>query len=260
METFFRILKAEWLKLRRSTVVWLVTLGALFIPCVLLTARLAHPQAMPAAYRAGGFWEQLWNQTWEAVTLILLPMMVLLVVSLIVQIEFRNNTWKQVHSSPVPLPLIFLAKLVVILSVVVGFFLLLNAGAYLAAVLPAVLLPGVPYPAEPLPWALFAARNLHYFLGCLPIVALQYGLSLHCKNFMIPLGVGGGLWLAAIGGTSWRFIYLIPYNYAGMELLFATGTRARPALPASLDQLALLYFAVFLAAGLALYTLKSERG
>lgn len=260
MMTFLRVLASEWLKLRRSLVVWLVSLGALFVPSILLLARLTHARSLPAAYRAEGFWELLWKQTWEAVTLILLPMMVILIVSLVVQVEFRNNTWKQVHASPVPLALLFFAKLQVIVSVVVGFFVLLNTGAYLAAVLPALLLPGVAYPAEPLPWALFGARNLHYFLGCLPIVALQYGLSLQAKNFLIPLGVGGGLWLAAIGGTSWRFIYLVPYNYAGMEYLYATGTRSRPALPASLDQLALLFFAIFLIAGLVAYLRQSERG
>jgi lantibiotic transport system permease protein len=135
--TFLAGVRSEWLKQRRSLGAWLVLGGGLFIPGIITAVRLLRPAGLPQLYRAPGFWERLWTQSWESMAVMILPLVVMLAASLIVQIEYRNNTWKQVHATPQPLATIFLAKLVMILKLVVQLLFWFNAGIYLAGIVPA---------------------------------------------------------------------------------------------------------------------------
>ena len=40
---------------------------------------------------------------------------------------------------------------------------------------------------------LFLKEDALYFIDCLPIVALQYLISLRFKNFLVPVGAGAAL-------------------------------------------------------------------
>jgi hypothetical protein len=113
-----------------------------------------------------------------------LPLGAILSTSLIAQIEYKNNTWKQLHTLPLSYTTIFFAKLTVIIVLMLQFFALFNLGIYLSAVVPYLLVGGTPYPAQPLPYALFLNENLLFFVDTLPIVALQYLISLRFKNFL----------------------------------------------------------------------------
>src|SRR5476651_2177115 len=117
---------AEWLKQRRSAATWLIFLGACFVPAIIFVARVARPGILPALNRAAGYWLKLWQQSNEAVAIILFPILLILLTTLIVQIETRNNAWKQVHTSPQPLAFIYFGKLFIILTAVVAFFLLFH--------------------------------------------------------------------------------------------------------------------------------------
>jgi hypothetical protein len=227
----------EWMKLRGSAALWLVSLSACFVPTIILVARLVRPLPQQSS-------ESFWKNAWEANAILLLPMVVMLLTSLVVQIETRNNTWKQVHASPQRF--VFAAKLSIILTLVAGFFLIANAAVFATA-----LLTG--RGATPL----FGARSFRLFVDVLPIVALQYLLSLHVKNFMIPLGIGVAVWLAAIGGLSWKYIYVIPYVYPAMDFLQMAG--ARP-FSVNLHACAAAYSIAFCLAGAILYARKEDRG
>jgi hypothetical protein len=251
-------LHSEWLKQRRGATWWLAVASAGFVPAIVLAARLTHPGSLPALYAQPGFWEASWKVSWEAVAVLLLPMLLMLITSLVVQIETRNNTWKQVHAGPLPLAIVFGAKLAIIVVTVAGFFVLANLFACTGALIPS-LLRDVPHP-PPLPWRLFARRSAGLFVDGLPIVALQYTLSLQLKNLMVPLGVGMGLWLASIGALSWKYIYVIPYGYSAMDFLSIIGNRSLQDLPLGLHALSLLVAAAITAAGLLLYTRKPDLG
>lgn len=51
----------------------------------------------------------------------LLPMGLILATSLITQMEFRNNTWKQLHTTPQKYSTIFTAKFIVIIGLTLQF-------------------------------------------------------------------------------------------------------------------------------------------
>src|SRR5450432_3168395 len=75
--------------------------------------------------------------------LFLYSICVILAASLITQIEYKNNTWKQLHSLPLSFTTIFFSKLAVIIVMVLQFFIWFNIGIYLSALIPYLLVSGV---------------------------------------------------------------------------------------------------------------------
>ena len=260
MRIFFHCLQAEWLKKKRSLGSWLVVVGSLFTPAIVLVVRLLHPASLPALYANSAFWTSLWKSSWESMSIFFLPMAAILSTSLITQIEYRNNAWKQVRTLPLPPLTLFLAKLAVIAILMIEFFALFDLGVYLSAILPSLLIPGVPYPAQPLPvWAFLADTGV-YMVACLPIVALQYLLSLQFKNFLVPVGVGFMTWVAALAALSTKFSWLIPYAYTMLHYL-KDDAKGRVQLPTSqLQGMSLGYTLLFLAVGYILFANQKQQG
>jgi hypothetical protein len=190
----------------------------------------------------------------------LLPLGTILTTALVAQIEYKNNAWKQLHTLPVTLSTIFFSKLSVILMMLLAFFVLFNLGIYLAAVVPYLVVPGVPYPKGNIPYADFALQNLEYMIVCLPIVALQYLMSLKYKNFLVPIGIGFLLWVCGLACLSWQYGYLMPYTYC-MFTYVKSGGSARVILPTvDLRLMAILYFIVITLISYILFVTKKEKG
>ncbi len=258
--SFIHSFQSEWLKTRRSLASWLVLCGAFFTPLIIIVARLVHHDTLPKLYASDGFWNQLWRNSWESMAIFLLPVGVVLATSLVAQLEFKNNTWKQLHTVPLSFTTIFFAKLSVILVMLLQFFVLFNIGIYLSALIPYLLVSGVPYPKASIPWMACLKQNGYFFLDCLPIVALQYLISMQFKNFLVPVGVGFLLWIAALGGISWKYGYWLPYTYCMFNYLKGQ-TGGRAIVPAmNIHLMAVGYCLLFTAVSYTLYLTKKEKG
>lgn len=214
---------------------------------------------LPQVYAADGFWTLLWRSSWESMAIFLLPMVAILATSLITQIEYRSNAWKQVHALPLSLASIFFSKLLVIILMIAQFLALFNLGVYLSAVVPWLLVGGVPCPATP-PLRSFLAQDALYFVDCLPIVAAQYLLSLRFKSFLVPIGVGFLAWVGALAALSWRMAYVVPYAY-GMLTYLKDAPAGRAIVPtAGVHGFAVGYFVLFTASGYGLFVAKAQKG
>ena len=256
---YFRAVSSEWLKRRRSLTTWLILGSAAFVPTIIFLSRFRRIDVLPALYRDARFWELLWRQAWEAMALMILPLAVMLMVSLITQIEDRNNAWKQVHAAPVPLPIVFAAKLTVIVALVSALVLLHVAAIYAVGILPAIILPSVPAPIAAFPLRMFLRRSVDFIIDLLPIVAIQFALALRFRTFLTPLAIGMAMWILSVGTVSWRYNYTIPYLYAGLDYLIVEYHRQVP-LPASPPVIAAGCFAVFTLAGYLVYAARRDKG
>ena len=258
--TFIHCVRSEWLKQRHSMAIWLVLAGGAFVPAILFLIRARRRALLSAMHASATFWTTLWDQSWNSMSTVFLPMFIIMAVSVVIQLESRNNAWKQLHASPQPLPIIFFAKLTIILLIVAELFAVFNVGIYVAGVLPALLFSGVGYPVARLPVALFVQRNIVYFVDGLPIVATQYLLALRFRNVMVSIGIGMALWFIAIVAISSEYNYLMPYGYCAMSWMRESNQVAQRALPASVPVLAFGCFVAFTAAGLAVYMTQIDRG
>lgn len=257
---FIHAFQSERLKTRRSLASWMVIVGAFFTPAIVIVARLLHPSRLPVLYASDEFWMLLWKSSWESMAIFFLPMAAILATSLVTQIEYRNNAWKQVLTLPLSPAVVFCSKLAIILLMLVQFVILFNVGIYLSAVAPYLLTRNVPYPQAPLPWRYFVMQDLRYFIDCLPIVAAQYLLSLRFKNFLVPVGCGFLAWVSALAALSWKFGYVVPYTYCMLDYL-QENPGGRAVVPTfDIHGFATCYFVLFTIGGYWLFVTKTQKG
>jgi len=253
--SFVHSFQSEWLKKRRSAAVWLVLIGGFLIPVIMLIVRFTNFDRLAVVNGSDKVWDSLYHGSWRSMGLFLLPMGVILATSLVTQLEFRNNAWKQLHTTPQSLSTIFFAKLAVILVMLMQFFILFNVGIYLVGVIPSFF-NGVPYPKQSYTPTLLLKQNYGFIIACLPIVALQYLLSLQFKNFLLPIGAGLGLLVASLIAVNWKHGYSIPYTYCSYNFL---GAKVVPG-GANIMAWSLGYFVVFTGLAYFLYIKKGEKG
>ncbi|MGE0246559.1 MAG: ABC transporter permease [Pyrinomonadaceae bacterium] len=256
---FINSFRSEWLKRRRSLAALLIIVGALFMPVMTLLRLINDREKLPELYVQDNFWMVIWGQSWQSMNLMLLPIGVILSVSLITQIEYKNNAWKQLHTTPQTLTTIFFAKLSVVLVMAVQVFIIFNIAIYLTAIIPAFLFTDVPYPAASIPAGFFAEKNLHYLINILPIIGLQYLLSLQFRNILVPLGGGFAIWMAGAISLSWKYSYLFPYLHGAIDFVVGEG-RLDLVIPINMQLLSLIYFSASVIVGYLLFILKRERG
>lgn len=253
---FIRSFSSEWLKTRRTAASWMVIAGSLLIPAIMLLARFINHERLLQESVSPTMWNDLISGCWQFMAIFLLPMGVILATSLITQNEFRNNTWKQLHTTPQHLAVIFVAKLSVILVMLVQFFVLYNIGIYLAGIIPGLFYNDVHWPVQDYPLQEVLMLNAKYFACCLPIVALQFLVSLLVRNFLIPLGIGIGLLISALIALQWEYGYIHPYVYNAMSFMRSM-SQEPPEI--NLTAWACAYFFVIITAAFVLYAGKKEK-
>ncbi len=251
--TLLYSIQTEWLKKKGSLASWLVVIGAFFTPSVLTLIQIMKPEKLPAKFQTPDFWEAFFKNSWQTMNVMLLPMGIILAISLITQLEYKNNAWKQLHATPQSLTAIFFAKFTVILLMQLQLFLLFTVGIYLSALIPSLVLADVQYPAQPFPYMYFLRESALYFIDVLPIVAIQYLLALQFRNFLIPVGAGLILMVTGIIMISWKYAYVYPYNYSMLYFI-----NRFPDL--NIHALALGWFGGIMTVGYALYVTKKDKG
>jgi len=210
---YFHSIQSEWLKRKRSLAAWLVIVGALFTPTIQTLIQILRPAKTPEKFAVPDFWIVYFRDCWQVMVALLLPMGITLAVSLVAQLEYKNNTWKQLHATPLPLSVIFFSKLTVLLVMMAQLFVLFTAAIILSAVVTAAALPTVSLPADPIPVAYYFKETTAYFLFMLPVVAIQYLLALLFRNFLVSVGTGLVLMVASLILLSWELSYVFPYSY-----------------------------------------------
>jgi hypothetical protein len=243
---------AEWLKTRKSSAQWLCLAGGFFVPLIFLIGFIKNGNSI-ISYAHGKAWEMHFMQCWRIMAQFLFPMGIILAISLIAQLEFRNNAWKQLHSTPQTFANIFVAKYVVIIFMLLEFFIYFNIGILVSGAIPSLIFSSA-FP-EPFPFLFFMKWNMKIFILFLPVSAFQYLLSLQFKNFMFPIGIG----LLALIGTlisisKWKYIWLSPFCYGVSPPGFSFHYPFNGYLTAS------AYFMLLIGLAFFLYQRKKEKG
>lgn len=256
MILLLRAFRGERLKLRRSLTRWAIVAGACFTPAIMLAVRLHQSARTAAMHASGAYWRRHWLESWESIAVLILPLLLILVTTLVIQVEYRNNTWKQLHAAPVPLSVLYAAKLAMLSTLLLEIFAVIAAGLLVAGWIPVHSLSG----GSPFPLAEILRWSGRFALDCLPIVGLQYGLALVFRNVLTPLGVGVGAWMTGLVLMNTPYVAAVPYAYVGVDYLIVAGHRAARSLVASPPLLAVMAFALSLLVGFVAYVRATDRG
>ena len=204
--------KAEFLKSKRTAAFWITVVGAAFVPIISSIMLVARPGHFIPALKKDP-WQLIIIDNWQAGAFFLLPMFVILVTSLVVQTEYKNNTWKQVYASPRTIADIFFSRFIVIHTLILLAFILFNAFIIITACAANLLQKGYTFFDHPVPWKTLIALTIKLYFSVLAITSIQYWLSLRFRNFIIPVGIGLALLIIGFMINQWEQLYCYPYMY-----------------------------------------------
>lgn len=134
-----------------------------------------------------------------------------LLTSLVVNIETKATAWKHLYAQPVGRGAVFFSKLLLILALnavalVLFVGLVLGAGALLG-----VLQPKLGFQAHAVPMEVVLRMLGRTYVATLGLLAVQYVVSLYWRSFVVPVGVGMGAVVATVALLSWEHADKIPY-------------------------------------------------
>lgn len=255
MTTFIKSISCEWLKTKRTFAFWLSVAGGFFIPLLQLIFYYYKGFSLQA-FKADGVnvWEVHYNRCWENMAVLLLPLGIILVTGLLTQSEHKNNGWKQLHCTPQSYASIFFAKYIVVFLVILLFFLFFNIGILLSGIIPALTIDGR-LPGDPIPVLGFLNGNLKFLAACMPVIAIQYLMSLQFRNLFIPMGIGMMGLIGSIIAFRWQYIFYSPYIYS----MLVMGEPKQLIFGANASVSALILFCIFSTLGYFLYLYKKDK-
>jgi hypothetical protein len=207
-------LRSEMLKTKRTASLYFTLAGAAPIPAIFLLNVLTGGGDL-AAIRKDPL-NAIFGLGMERSGLIFFPMFVILVCTLLPQIEYRNHTWKQVLASPQTRAHIFGAKFLNIHALIILFLVTMHLFMGISVVVIHVALPQLRLLQQPLNGIALLQNAFSLYVALLAVSAIQFWIGMRSKNFVVPVAAGFALWLTgtmlALEYHSGLSVYF-PYSY-----------------------------------------------
>jgi hypothetical protein len=147
--------------------------------------------------------------------LVALPLFLILVCTLLPQIEYKNNTWKQVLTSPQTKLNVFAAKFIDVQFLVLIFFITNLLLMFLCAGILHLMDPTLDVLNQPLNGYKVLMSRVNTYIAVLAICSIQFWLGLKFKNFIIPIAIGIACWFAGtiVVLQNLDFAAYFPYSF-----------------------------------------------
>jgi len=252
--------QSELLKTKRTYAFWFTIIGAFFIPMMFSIALSSGEDSAEIAMTTDP-WTEYLGMGWQMVCVFLLPLYTILVSALIINIEHRNNTWKQVFASPQSLGAIFFSKFITIQAMIIFCIILFNFFHILVALIANLLNPKFNFLHQPINWPQLLLMNFKAYIAILGVSAIQYWLSLRFKNFIAPLGIGLALFIAGAVAIikKWEHVDKYPYALPSLSFDAVFKMKDRPFLE-NHEWNSIAYFVVFILIGFWDMKMRKEKG
>ncbi len=233
MKELFIVYRTELMKTKNSFAFWLVILGALLIPAFFVS-NIAWHWADYMHYLVEGNsnpWNEYSRKLFNGVHFTFLPLLIVLLVALVFNIEHKSNTWKHVFVLPVSKTKIFIGKYMVLVTLLLLLYCLLFmfyllGGYLLAAWKPAFGFldhsPSYKYGDVHTNIVTYMSKSL---ITVLAILAIHFWLSFRLKNLFSIIGIGVGGVVLTIGMyiSHWHSLIYVPYGLPVLMCNYAPG-------------------------------------
>jgi hypothetical protein len=207
------------LKTKRSATFYVTIITAAIMPVIFLIDMIVDG---PNAETRKDPLNAVFKMGLEVLTLAFLPMFVIAVCTLLPQIEYRNNTWKQVYASPQTKANVFVAKFLLVQMLLLLLLLSFNVLMASFCVIGHFIAPELNMLNQPFNSSAWADYNVNAYVAVLAISTIQFWLGLRFKNFIIPMAVGLAMWVTGIlliFEFKPSYVNLFPYSYSALSVL-----------------------------------------
>jgi lantibiotic transport system permease protein len=199
----FISLRSELLKTTRTASFYLTLIGAAVGPVIFLLNILLDEGEVDALEKDP--LNALFKTLSEINGIAFFPWFIILICTLLPQIEYRNNTWKQVFASPQTKANVYVAKLMNVQLLMLVFLIATHVFMLLTIVGVNIIKPSLNLFRQPLNGSTVLVNAANAYILLLAVCAIQFWMGLRFRNFIVPIGIGLALWLT---GT----ILAVQYN------------------------------------------------
>lgn len=206
-------LRSEMLKTKRTASFNFTLVIAAIIPAILLLNVLTGGGDLDAIRKDP--LNAMFELGAERTGFMFFPLFLILICTLLPQIEYRNNTWKQVFVSPQIKFNVFLAKFLNINLLIILFLIANILFMMLVIVVTHFSIPALNVLNQPFDATRFFVRTVNTYIIMLALCTFQFWLGLRNRNFIIPISVGLVLWITGmimIFEDS-KFVNFFPYSF-----------------------------------------------
>jgi hypothetical protein len=211
--SFLRSLRSELKKSKRTASVYL-TIGAAAFGPFMSMLDLAF-DGVEGDHKAD-ILNELFTTKFMMTGLVVFPLFLVLVCTLLPQLEYKNNTWKQVLTSPQHKGNVFLAKFVNVQLLVLLFLFTNQALMFVDAVILHLMEPSLHVLSQPLHAGDALLTLANGYVSLLAICAIQFWLGMRFRNFIAPVAIGIALWFVGtilVMQVKAGFVAWFPYSF-----------------------------------------------
>jgi hypothetical protein len=191
--SILKSLRSELLKTKRTAPLYFTLAAAAFAPFMSMLDIILD--GVGGEHKKDIFNEMLIKK-FQITGIMILPIFLILICTLLPQIEYKNNTWKQVLTSPQTKVNVFAAKFINI-QLLIGLFLITNLLLmFVCAVVLHFMEPSLNVLNQPLNGYNVLMARVSTYVALLAICCIQFWLGLKFKSFIIPIAIGIACWFA----------------------------------------------------------------
>lgn len=244
------IIATEFKKIKHTPVIWISILAPLILALMVFLIFLF--QGATFIRQGMNPYDIFLRMGWNNSAFFLIPLFVVILNSLIINIEHSNGGWKMLLTAPVSRLNIYLSKWGVInlwsliTHALFALFLLIFVNVL------SWVKPGLGFADFSPDLQSFFWLSLKIFIATLALSTIQYQLALWMKNNFKSIGIGLMAVIAGLILSNWEHIDYFPYAYTGLsfnDFTNDTGILLH-------EYLSLAYTAVILAVGWFLWKRK----
>ncbi len=191
--SFALSLRSEMLKTKRTASFYLTLFAAAFGPLVTILEIMSEGLQKNDKTKILNI---LFIEEFQVTGILSLPLFLMLICTLLPQIEYRNNTWKQVLITPETKASIYFSKFMVIQQLTVAFFIINLLFTFVCAVLLHVKHFSWHVLIQPLDWYEVIMLRMNSYIVLLGFCTIQFWLGLRFKNFIAPITIGVACYVA----------------------------------------------------------------
>ena len=221
-------LRSELLKTTRTAAFYLTLIGAAVGPVIYLLNVLLDDGELDGKTKDP--LNALFKILSEMNGVALFPLFIILICTLLPQIEYRNNTWKQVFASPQTKGAVFVAKFLNVHLLMLIFLIATHLFMFLTVVVINFIKPSLNLFQQPLNGTTVLVNAANAYMLVLAVSALQFWMGLRSRNFIVPIGIGFALWLTGtIMAVQYKsnLVFYLPYSFPA----FPVSTKLKSQLP-----------------------------
>lgn len=205
-----RGVSAEIYKYKKTFTFWLLILAPAFIPIIsFLVLFFKGTEIIKEDQNA---WEFLVSFSTNPGNF-LFPFFIIMLALLVNNIEYNANTWKLIYAQPLSRVAVYFAKVKVFTIMLFTSLMLFSTFTLLVGFILRFVSPELGFD-QPFNFGFAYSLNFKVFLATLGMASIQFWISQHWKNLILPLGVGiGGVISFLILAQGWEYATYHPYGY-----------------------------------------------